>query len=180
MGCVLTFRTAEPDLASELAVLVRSAYRGESSRAGWTTEADLVDDERVDTASVRAKILGSDSTVLVAVDDAGVTVGCCEVERRAAGVAYFGMFAVRPDRQAGGLGRRLLAEAERVAVARWASARMEMTVIAQRSELIAWYARRGYEQTGERRPFPYGELINGKALRDDLDFVVLAKDLARN
>jgi ribosomal protein S18 acetylase RimI-like enzyme len=176
MCLVLTFRIAVPEEAEDLAVLVRSAYRGESSRAGWTTEADFLDDERVDAEVVREKIQRPDAVVLLAAED-GVTVACCEVERRAGGVAYFGMFAVKPDLQAAGLGRQVLAEAERMAADRWGSKRMEMTVIALRAELIAWYGRRGYALTGERRPFPFEGLINGKALRDDLDFVVLARDL---
>jgi ribosomal protein S18 acetylase RimI-like enzyme len=87
------------------------------------------------------------------------------------------MFAVTPARQSGGIGRTVLAAAEAFAVEHWQATTMEMTVIGQRDELIAWYERRGYCLTGERRPFPYAELIDGRALRDDLYFAVLAKPL---
>jgi ribosomal protein S18 acetylase RimI-like enzyme len=87
------------------------------------------------------------------------------------------MFAVDPLRQAAGIGRLVLAEAEHVARTRWAATRLEMTVIGQRAELIAWYGRRGYVVTGEHRPFPYEALVGGEALRDDLYFEVLAKDI---
>src|SRR5690606_28279470 len=91
-------------------------------------------------------------------------------------VAHIGMFAIRPALQGGGIGRALLAEAERVARARGARA-AEMTVIEQRVELLAWYARRGYLPTGETEPFPYGNPRFGLPRRDDLRFVVLAKPL---
>jgi GNAT superfamily N-acetyltransferase len=87
------------------------------------------------------------------------------------------MFAVVPTRQGAGIGAQLLAEAERKAVAVWQALVMEMTVIAQRSELIEWYERKGYQRTGETRPFPHGDERFGVPRRDDLEFVVLAKSL---
>ena len=173
----VTFRAAGAEDAADLLTLVRGAYRGESSRAGWTTEADLIADDRISLPDLIGKITAAGSMVLVAAGGDGEIVGCCELARRSGGTAYFGLFAVRPDLQAGGIGRRLLAEAERLAVLRWRCRRMEMTVIGQRAELLAWYARRGYALTGERRPFPYDHLVNGVALRDDLYFAVLAKSL---
>jgi GNAT superfamily N-acetyltransferase len=92
-------------------------------------------------------------------------------------VAYFGMFAVRPGRQGRGLGRAVLAEAQRLARAEWHATRMEMTVIRQRLDLIAWYARLGYQPTGATEPFPYGDERYGRPTRPDLEFVVLAKPL---
>jgi GNAT superfamily N-acetyltransferase len=171
---MVTFRFAELEDAPVLAELVRGAYRGGE---GWTTEAHLLDDERIDVAEVEKKILEPDGVVLVAVGPDGGIAGCCEIVYRGHDVAYFGLFAVRPAQQAAGLGRLVLAEAEDVARRRWSAGVMEMTVIAQRAELIAWYERRGYTVTAETRPFPFSELINGKALRDDLYFVVLTKRL---
>jgi GNAT superfamily N-acetyltransferase len=169
----LTVRTAVPADAAVVADLVHRAYRGESSRVGWTTEADLLDGQRIDVDGVLAKIAG-DGEVLVGVADAGRIVGCCEIERRPSGVAYFGMFAVEPGLQAAGIGRLLLETAEARA-AGWPVTAIEMTVIAQRTELIDWYVRRGYAPTGETRPFPYGDEAFGVPRRDDLVFVVLAK-----
>ena len=54
---------------------------------------------------------------------------------------------------------------------------MEMTVIANRGELIAWYERRGYVLTGERRPFPLDDPRFGLPKTRDLAFVVLEKPL---
>jgi GNAT superfamily N-acetyltransferase len=160
-----------------VAALVHSAYRGEASRAGWTTEADLLDGQRIEVDEVAAKVGHHSAEVLVAVTPDGVVVACCEIERRSAG-AYFGMFAVVPRLQSAGIGRLLLGAAEARAVELWSAATMEMTVIEQRGELIAWYERRGYRLTGERRPFPYGDVSKGLPLRADLVFVVLSKGLA--
>lgn len=175
-GVPLTFRTATAQDAPAVAALVRSAYRGPESRAGWTTEADLLTDDRIDAAGVADKI-AADGVVLLAVDADGRLVACCELARRGGGLAYFGMFAVSPTLQAAGLGRQVLAQAEAHARREWGTTTIEMTVIGQRSELIAWYQRRGYAVTGETRPFPYDLLRPGQALRDDLAFVVLAKQL---
>lgn len=174
----LTFRKASPPDTLPLLTLIRSAYRGPSSRAGWTTEADLVADDRIDAPGLVSKITDPNGAVLVASDPAtGQTVACCEVLCREGGVAYFGLFAVDPKRQAGGVGRKVLEYAEAYAKKEWDARAMEMWVIWPRQELIAWYIRRGYKKTSRTAPFPYGHLVNGKALRDDLYFVTLEKEL---
>ena len=175
-GVQLAFRQADAADAPALLPLIRRAYRGEESRAGWTTEADLLADGRIELPELLDKINGSDSLVLV-VEAAGVVVACCELAHRGNGLAYFGLFAVEPTLQAAGIGRQVLDEAERVARERWSSSTMEMQVIGQRSELIAWYERRGYTLTGDSRPFPLDALQPGEALRDDLYFAVLRKPL---
>lgn len=171
------FRTAVDADATTLAALVHSAYRGDTSRQGWSSEADLLDGQRISVDDVRAIIAEPEAFVLVGLDDDGSILACCELRHSRAGVGYFGMFAVRPGRTGGGIGRTVMAEAERRAVERWAVTSMEMTVIAQRSELIAWYERLGYTRTGATKPFPYGDPRFGDPKRDDLHFVVLAKPL---
>ena len=172
----LVFGVAVPDEVDAVVALVRSAYRGISSRAGWTTEADLLDDERIDTAGALAKITAPGSAVLTARTADGVLVGCCELLLTPGAAAYFGMFAVTPELQNARIGRRLLEHAETLARESGAPA-VEMTVIAQRSDILDWYGRRGYAPTGETRSFPYGELIDGTASRTDLYFLVLSKQL---
>jgi ribosomal protein S18 acetylase RimI-like enzyme len=169
------YRDAVPADVRSLVDLVNSCYRGDSSKQGWTTEADLLGGQRVDEGGVRALLARPDSRLLVAEAD-GELVSCCEL-RRDGDEAYFGMFSVRPGRQGGGLGRTVLAEAERAAAADWGSRRMRMTVIRQRTELIAWYERRGYRLTGRTEPFPYGDEAFGLPKRSDLEFVELTKDL---
>lgn len=170
-------RRAVAEDAPALAALVQSAYRGDTSRQGWTTEADLLDGQRVDVAHV-LEVVADPGSLLLVLDDAAGPLACCHVEDRGAGLAYFGMFAVRPGAQGGGTGRRVVAEAERLAVASFGATQMEMTVIAQRVELIAWYERLGFTVTAETRPFPYGQEQFGTPRRDDLYFAVLTKALA--
>ncbi len=173
----LTFRLATIDDAEILAALVQSAYRGEESRQGWTTEADLLDDQRIGPDGIRAIIADPDQVVLIALDEQDEIIGCCELRREDADVAYFGMFAIRPELQAAGIGRIVLAKAEAYAGATWQSQTLQMQVIGQRADLIAWYERRGYARTGEQRPFHYDAMRPGEAKRDDLYFEVLAKKL---
>lgn len=171
-----SFRTATEADVPDLVALIEAAYRGESSRAGWTTEADLLGGRRTDPESVAAVVGDAAGRMLLAQVD-GVLVACCQLENRD-DHAYFGMFAVDPARQGGGLGKDVLAEAERLAREEWDAKEMHMTVISARAELIAWYVRRGYARTGVTSPFPYGDERFGLPKRDDLEFELLVKKLA--
>jgi GNAT superfamily N-acetyltransferase len=172
----LTFRFAEASDVPAIVDLVESAYRGEASRAGWTSEADLLDGHRTDVQAVESVLVTPESAMLLAEADSQLAASC-HLDRHACAEVYLGMLAVKPSRQGQGWGRQILAEAERVARIDWGASTMIMTVIAQRPELIAWYLRRGYAPTGETRPFPYGEDRVGIPRRSDLHFVVLAKPL---
>ena len=172
----LSFRAATTDDIAEIVALVESAYRGDDSRAGWTTEADLLHGQRTDPDGVREVIAAPDGRLLLVEQDSRL-VACCQLEHRG-GHAYFGMFAVRPERQGAGLGKQVIAEAERIARDEWGAGELQMTVITAREDLIAWYERRGYRRTGERRPFPYGDERFGIPQRDDLEFELLVKPLA--
>jgi GNAT superfamily N-acetyltransferase len=164
------FHAATEHDVDDIVELVQAAYRGESSRQGWTTEADLVDGQRVDADMVRAAIAGDGVVVLLV--EGGELLACCELRPLEDGAAYLGMFAVRPGHQGGGIGRRVIAHATEVAKG-WGADRIRLTVIEQRTELIDWYKRLGYEPTGETEPFPYDDERFGRPLRDDLRFVVL-------
>jgi ribosomal protein S18 acetylase RimI-like enzyme len=173
----LRIRAARPADADTLTALIRSAYRGDDSRAGWTSEADLVEGERINAGQVRAMITDAGSLLLAAEDaDTGRIVGCCQLRNEGAGLAYFGTFAVSPQAQGAGLGRQLMTEAEQLAVSSFGATRLEMTVLAPQDKLIAYYERRGFHRTGETRPFP-ADPIYARPLRDGLYFVVLEKAL---
>jgi ribosomal protein S18 acetylase RimI-like enzyme len=171
----LAFRAADSGDVATIVALVQSAYRGDASRAGWTTEADLLDGQRTDELEIRDVIAAPRALMLLA-ESAGECVGCCKVELLRGDAASFGLFAVRPTLQGRGVGRALVAEAERVAVRDGARA-MRMTVIRQRAELLHFYARLGYRPTGEVAPFPYGDARAGIPRRPDLEFVLLEKPL---
>ncbi|MBS0382425.1 MAG: GNAT family N-acetyltransferase [Proteobacteria bacterium] len=175
----LRFRAATPDDVDAVVALTESAYRGDASRVGWTTEADLLDGQRTDAREVAELIARDDVRLLLAERD-GLLLASCVLERLSGaytGEGYFGMFSVRPDAQGNGTGRALLAEAERVARDDWHCRALRMSVIDVRAELIAWYERRGYRRTGEYKPFPYGDPRFGIPKRDDLRFEWLVKEL---
>ncbi|KAL9943373.1 hypothetical protein ACHAQF_001738 [Verticillium nonalfalfae] len=176
----LAFREATTTDVPNLLPLIRTAYRGNQ---GWTNESAYLNDKRISPADLESKINAPDGLVLITHDAAtGELVACCELQHRPAGdgkpsTGYFGLFAVDPNKQGGGLGRQVLARAEAHAKEKWAVEKMEMYVLWMRDELIDWYVRRGYERTDERGDFPYEHVFEGQALRDDLYFVILRKDL---
>jgi ribosomal protein S18 acetylase RimI-like enzyme len=173
----LTYRPATAADVPAIVALVESAYRGEVSKQGWTTEADLLGGQRTDPDGV-AKLIVADGSRVVLGERDGRMLACAHIERHG-DWAYFGMFAVSPTLQGGGVGNAMLEECERAARDDWRCREMRMTVISVREELIAWYVRRGYRTTGETKPFPYGDAKFGLPKRDDLEFIVLAKPLAR-
>ena len=178
----LQFRNATHADTDAVVALVESAYRGDASRAGWTTEADFLDGRRTGADDISACIDRDHSLILLGERD-GELLACAHVAIESsddgadADAGYFGMFSVRPSLQGGGVGKALLAEAERIARDQWKLAVMRMTVIDIRSELIAFYQRRGYQRTGVLKPFPYGDERFGVPKRDDLRFEVLEKHL---
>lgn len=173
----LTFRPATTADLPALVALVESAYRSEESRDGWTTETDLVGGPRADEAMLLADIERPGSRIVLAEWD-GTLVGCGHVTQISPTGAYFGLFAVRPSEQGSGVGRQILGEAERVAREDWQLATLEMTVLNVRTELLAYYGRRGFEPTGESQPFPPPGIDGIVVLRDGLHLVVLRKKLA--
>ena len=169
----LTFRPATLADIDALVVLVTSAYRGDASKQGWTTEADMLDGQRIDPGVLRKDIERERSLIIIAEREAQL-LACAHVAEEN-GAGYFGMFSVQPGLQGGGVGKLLLAETERIARDEWRLPAMRMTVIDIRDELIAFYERRGYHRTGVTKPFPYGDERFGIPKRDDLRFEVLEK-----
>lgn len=172
----LDLRDAVPSDIPALHALIESAYRGEASRSGWTTEADLLDGQRTDPAELADLIAAEDRGLLVGRYDRE-TVACVKYEHLGGEVGYFGMLAVSPKRQSAGLGRRMVAAAERVLSERHGARRVRIRVFPQRDTLIAWYRRLGYALTGETAPFPYGDERFGRPRRRDLYFVILERSL---
>jgi len=176
----LIFRAATHADTTALVELVESAYRGDASRAGWTTEADMLDGRRTGADDIQGCIDRPRSRIVIAErpsgDGAPILLACAHVAEDD-GAGYFGMFSVRPDLQRGGIGKAVLGEAERIVREEWKLPAMRMTVIDIRDELIAFYERRGYRRTGIKKPFPYGDERFGLPRRDDLRFEVLEKAL---
>ena len=171
----LKFRAATSHDVDAIVALVTSAYRGDSSRAGWTTEADFLEGNRIDPEVLRADIERPGSRVLLA-ERNDELLSCAHIAVED-GAGYFGMFSVAPGLQGSGIGKQVLAECERIAREEWRLPAMRMTVIDIRDSLIAFYERRGYRRTGILKPFPYGDERFGQPQRDDLRFEVLEKPL---
>lgn len=175
MSAAIAFRYAQLSDIPAIVQLVESAYRGDASRAGWTTEADFLEGQRVDAQSVQADIESPDSVIVLAESDSDL-LACCHLQKKQS-ACYFGMFSVQPKQQGTGLGKQMMAEAERIARDHWQCTQMQMTVIDIRDELIRFYERRGYLRTGKHLPFPYGDERFGIPLRDDLRFEILEKSV---
>jgi ribosomal protein S18 acetylase RimI-like enzyme len=150
---MLSFRPATIADVERIVALVNSAYRGEPSRAGWTTEADLLDGQRTDADEVSQLVHAADSLILLCVEGEEL-IGSVHLQHGHR-VAYMGMLVIRPDLQGAGLGKKLMQEAEATAIKLWNASRMLMYVVTLRRELIAFYERRGYRRTGKLKAFPH-------------------------
>ena len=147
------YEATSADIA-DIVELVNTCYRGDSSRLGWTSEADWVAGLRTDANHTAQLITSPDSTILVARHGCAL-LGSILLEYLASHqAAAIGMFAVKPTQQNQGIGKQLLAYAEQFAGQHWSVHRLEMHVIPWRHELIAFYRRRGYRATGDSQPFP--------------------------
>lgn len=170
----LTIIPATTEDVPALVALVNSGYRGDSSRQGWTTEADLLGGIRIDEESMTDLIKAPGSVVLKATDANGIIQGCVHLQDTE-NALYLGMLTVSPTLQNAGIGRQLMQAAEEFAHTKNLSA-ITMTVISVREELIAWYQRRGYADTGERKPFPMNDPRFGLP-KQALEFIVMEKQL---
>jgi GNAT superfamily N-acetyltransferase len=175
-GGDLSFRHATAVDIDAVVALVNSAYRGEASRAGWTTEADLLGGQRTDADEI-SRLAGTSGSVILLCLRGDEPIGSVHLQRVDAATTYLGMLVIRPVLQGRGLGSRFLAAAETMARTEWGACRMQMQVITLRHELIAWYQRRGYRRTGETRPFPADDPRFGLPRVAGLQFEVLEKSL---
>lgn len=159
---------------TELNVLVNSAYRGDSSKKGWTTEADLLGGIRTDEESLAALLNKENSVMLVHRNDEGKIIGCVNLQQHNDKV-YLGMLTVNPELQGGGVGKLLLKACDDY-TKQMGCHKLYMTVISIRTELIDWYKRHGYKETGERKPFPMDDPKFGLP-KVPLEFIVLEKEV---
>lgn len=153
---MLNFHKAELADAEAIAKLINSAYRGETSRKGWTTEADILDGLRTTTTEVGKMIKREDAFILIGVlKDEIVATICCEWQALAGkNTVHFGMIAVKPTLQNKGYGKTLIQAAEAICLREWRVVGFHMAVISIRQELIEFYERLGYQRTGEFVDFP--------------------------
>jgi GNAT superfamily N-acetyltransferase len=173
----IAIRVATSAEAGAIAALVNRAYRGEEGLKGWTTEAAVIRGQRVDPDGVLQLMRPPRSLFLLAYSqrEPARLLGSANVARHDSGDGYFGMLAVEPDAQAGGVGGALIGAAEAWARQAHGAPGMRLTVITIRPELIAYYERRGYAATGEREPYPYGQPRFGEPLVPGLELATYRK-----
>jgi ribosomal protein S18 acetylase RimI-like enzyme len=162
--------------ASDIPVIVtllNSSYRGDASRKGWTTEADLIAGEvRTDEQNLTG-VMNEPGSVMLKYEEGDQLLACVNLKKHGDRI-YLGMFSVAPELQGAGIGGQILKAAEEHA-AREGCGSIYMYVISVRTELIDWYKRKGYKETGERVPFQEDGLT-GRHLQP-LEFLVLEKEL---
>jgi ribosomal protein S18 acetylase RimI-like enzyme len=171
------FLPAAHDDVPAIVTLMNRAYRG-TGAAGWSTQEAYLNGDRITEDVLRADLLANPRASLLKWEDpeGGSLLGCVWIEPLDDDVWYLGSLATDPALQNSGLGKVLLSAAEQWVRERRGK-RIRINVVNVRDALISWYVRRGYHKTGETEPFPYGDDRFGAPLRDDLSFLVLAKDL---
>lgn len=166
---------ATPEDIADIRVLLNSAYRGDESKKGWTTEADLIQGNvRTDDASLQEVMNKPGSVFLKYLDSAQKIIGCVNLQLHHPKM-YLGMFSVSPGLQGGGIGKKILQAAEEYAIQLHCTT-IYMSVIAVREELIDWYKRHSYCDTGKRIPF-VEDGLSGKHTQM-LEFMVMEKSIS--
>lgn len=154
-----------------LNVLINSAYRGETSKKGWTTEADLLDGTRTDEESLK-KLMLQPGAFILKYSEENKILGCVYLKHEL-NKMYLGMLTVSPELQNKGIGTILLAASEDIARKRNCTA-VFMNVISKRTELINWYKKYNYVDTGITKPFPKHDPRFGIP-KTKLEFIILEK-----
>lgn len=172
---MISFKTAQISDAEALNLLVNSAYRGESSKQGWTTEADILGGQRTDVQSLRDMICEPGSIIEMMFDQ-GDLVGCVYLAQKSEQDAYLGMLTVLPHLQGKGYGKVMLNHCEQKVLS-WNCQNLKMDVIPLRTELVQFYNRRGYLSTGIEKPFPEEDPRFGLPKIKNLKFIELKKKL---
>lgn len=158
----------------DLVQLINSAYRGEASKKGWTTEADLLQGELRTDAPILADIIAKPQAVILKyTNDEGTITGSVFLEKQERGL-YLGMLSVSPLQQATGVGKQLMKAAEQYAKEKGCSF-IFMNVISIRHELIKWYERLGYQETGETKPLVVDPRFGVPT--QPLEFVIMEKKM---
>ena len=160
---------------SALNKLINSAYRGESSKKGWTTEANILDGSRTTEKELKEIIEHNKNTILKYTEGNKI-IGCVLLVEKE-NELYLGMLTVSPELQNSGIGKKLMLQAE-LHASNLRLSKIIMTVIYVREELISWYKRKGYVDTGVREPFPTSDIFN-QTSNEPLEFMVLEKSIAK-
>lgn len=183
---MIRFQTATSKDLNDLSQLVNSAYRGDYSKQGWTTEADLLDGQRTDPAALREIIETPLNQIEIAFEGKSLKMlGSVHIKQELPDTLYFGMLTIEPTLQGQGFGKILMDHVERVARA-YNLKKIRITVIPSRHELIAFYERRGFKATGKVEAFPEGDprygipKVAGLTLKEFEKVLVTEHDIRNN
>lgn len=162
-------KTDYNDLDKILA-LINTAYRGLGGERRWTTEAHLIEGDRLDQDGLRALISSDNSQFYVGY--LANEPACCITITQYGKTAEFGCFAVDPNLHGLGYGKALLNFAE--ACARPYSTLFQVTVVSQNTQLLDFYKRRAYVDTGQTQAYPTQQNV-GKPKIPNIELRVLQK-----
>jgi ribosomal protein S18 acetylase RimI-like enzyme len=137
---IVPVRIASADDAARITAVINAAFR--------IAEGFFIDGNRIKQSEVEQLV--AKGTFLLA-GDVDKLNGCVYVELRGER-SYLGLLSVDPSCQQGGLGSRLMLEAEEYCRAR-GSRFMDILIVNLREDLPAFYSKRGYVQNGTS-PFP--------------------------
>ena len=175
---MISFRTAQLLDSDKIAILINSAYRGDSSKLGWTTEADILGGLRTDKEMIQEIITDTKSQIELVFDDQNLDelLGCVYLKRIDSQVLYFGMLVVKPLIQNKGIGKKILNHIDQLA-SHWGCLKITISVIHTRSELISYYERRGFIKTGISEPFPTDDIRYGEPKVPNLTLIEMEKKI---
>ena len=149
----VTFKTAHPEDSQTISDLVNSAYRGDNSKQGWTTEADYIGGTRTTPELILAMLNTPRAQIDLAFDESENLIGCVYINREGTKRLYFGMLTTSPLYQGKGLGKKMISHVEGIAK-KESFTELKITVLNVRAELIEFYERRGFKATGDFEKFP--------------------------
>lgn len=142
--------------AQKIVNLVNSVYRGEKALKSWTTEAALIDGQRVDVEMIN-QIISDPTQVILLLEEDNQLIGCVNLQKKSETECFLGMLSVSLEHQGQGIAKKIIEYCENFARNYYQSKKMVLFVITVRQELMSFYERRGYTRTGQTHDFPYGE-----------------------
>ena len=175
----MVLRQATESDYAEIIDLANLAYRGrEGTKPSWNVEQGIVGGQRLNDSLLREELAAKPNGALLVYRDnpQGPLLGTAWLNPEDDSAWSLGLVTIRPELQNQQLGRRLLAAVEDYARQRGAK-RIVIGVLHVRDTLIAWYERRGYRRTGETEPYPTDDPRFGTPLRENLQFLIMDKQL---
>ncbi|OCL94367.1 GNAT family N-acetyltransferase [Arcobacter porcinus] len=170
----LEFCEAKKENIKDMENIINIAYR-KISASGWTGESHLLSGIRVNEAMLEEMLENENIRTFLAKKDDKV-LATIQVKKEDLNLVI-GLFAVDTDMQSSGIGKKLLEFAENRAKDIFKDCKkFIMEVISSRTELIAYYNRRGYKNTDVYLEFPKSDLW-APTTKEEIKLLVLEKEI---